>query len=162
MFNPSYEFTGELLDAFIRKEVQYFVKSSYERGLTDDIQEAYLVTHYHAQSEAERHYNVIPQDKQRQLYDLSKTGDVEKLRMETLVTPNRQSFSILMHPDSEKRANNRFKDNTRRYLTNHTHWDLTGRVTIYPKFRFQLGVLFVRIYHEGDEIIVPFKDIENS
>lgn len=162
LFNPSYPFTEELLASFINKEVHHFVKSTYHRGITEEIQEAYLITHYHVQSEAERHFNVIPYDKHRQLYDLRREEDVTKLRWETSAIPLRQSFSILMHPDSEKRVNKRFKDNTRRYLEKHTRWDLKGRVTIYPKLRFQLGVLFVRIYHEGNEIIVPFTEIENS
>jgi hypothetical protein len=162
MFNPSYEFTGELLDSFFKKEVHHFVKSTYHRGITEEIQESYLITHYHAQSEAERHFNVIPHDKHRQLYDLRNEADIAKLRWETSELPHRKAFTILMHPDNERRATKRFKDNTRRYLEKHTNWDLTGRVAIYPKLRFQLGVLFVRIYHEGQEIIVPFTEIENS
>ena len=162
MFNPAYAFTDDLLTAFREKEVIYFVRSTYARGRNELIKEAFLISHYHQQAEAERHYNAIIRDTSRRLYDLSKPGDFERLRDETLQQEGRQSFSKLIHPENEKRATAIFKENTKRYLFRNTNWDLKGKVIIYPKFRFQLGELYVRIVHHGDQIIVPFKDIENS
>lgn len=162
MFNPAYPFTTELLDSFVNKEVFYFVKSGYERGINNFIRQAFLITHYHDQSEAQRHFNVIADDVNRVIYDIRNAEDLEKLRRETEQVENRQAFSRLMIPDADKKATTQFKEQTRRYLHKNTNWDLSGKVTIYPKLRFQLGQLFVRIAHEGDQLIIPFKDIENA
>lgn len=162
MFNPAYNFTQELLDAFIKKEVHYFVKSTYPRGVSNAVHTAFLISHYHQQAEAERHFNAIAHDRNRMWYHAKKITDLELLKRQTIPVENQCVFSRLIHPDNEKRANAMFRENTRRYLLTNTGWDLTKKVTIFPKFRFQLGELYVRIAHQGDEIIIPFTDIEQS
>ncbi len=162
MFNPAYPFTPELLASFKNKEVVHFVKSTYTRGINNEIKEACLICHYHEQPEAERHYNAIAHDKNREIYDIRKSADLEKLQKETISQESYRSFSKLIHPENEKRATAHFSEHAKRYLYKHTNWDLKGKISIYPKFSFQLGDLFVRIVHEGDKITVPFSDIENS
>lgn len=160
MFNPAYPFTKELLESFISKEVKHFVKSTYKRGASGEIKQAFLISHYHDKAEAERHFNAIASDPGRDIFDTDKTEDLEKLRIET--NPERVSFSKLIHPENEKRATEKFRENTKRYLYNNTNWDLKGRVTIYPKLYFQLGELYVKISHQGDEIKMKFAELENS
>ena len=162
MFNPAYPFTADLLESFLNKEVFYFVRSNYPRGVAGDIRQATLITHYHDQSEAERHYNVIQHDRQREIYDIRKPADLEKLKEETVPNEQYKAFSKLILPDAEKKANAHFKEHTKRFLFKNTNWDLKGAVTIYPKFRYQLGELYVRIHHKGDEIIIKFEEIEKA
>jgi len=162
MFNPAYPFTLELLESFMAKEVVHFVKSTYTRGINNEIKGAYLISHYHKQPEAERHYNAIAHDKSRAIYDIRIPADLEKLRKETIPGDTCRSSSKLIHPENEKRATAHFSEHAKRYLAKHTEWDLKGKITIYPKFSFQLGELYVRIAHQGDKITVPFSDIENS
>jgi len=162
MFNPAYPFTIELFESFNAKGVKYFVKSTYKRGINGAIHQVFLISHYHEKSEAERHFNAIIKDVHRDIFDTDKPEDFVRLKKETENSPERVSFSKLIHPENEKRATERYRENTKRYLFKNTNWDLKGRVTIYPKFYFQLGELYVRIAHQGDEIKMKFEDLENA
>lgn len=165
MFNPCHPFTTELLEAMLRKEVLYFVKSTFDRGINwkDDKQKgAYLISHYHELSEAERHFNLISHDPHSFLYDLRKTEHLEKLRKETVQAGDYKLYSRIMIPEIEKKITTLFKDNTKRYLYKNTNWDLKGSVRITPFLYFQLGELYVRISHRGDEIKIKFEELENS
>jgi len=162
MFNPNYPFTRELFDSFKEKGVKYFVKSTFKRGINSTIKEAFLISHYHDKSEAVRHYNVIPNDQNRDIFDTDAPEDFERLKKETEATETRVTFSKLIHPENEKKATERFRENTKRYLFQNTNWDLKGRITLYPKLYYQLGELYVRIAHQGDEIKMKFEELENS
>lgn len=162
MFNPAYPFTKELLESFVVKEVKHFVKSTYNRGISGAVQQAYLISHYHDKPEAERHFNAISHDVNRTIFDIDKPEDLERLKKETEASIEQVTFSKLIHPENEKRATEKFRDNTKRYLFNNTNWDLKGRITIYPKLYFQLGELYVRISHQGETISMKFTELENS
>lgn len=162
MFNPAYPFTKELLESFVTKEVKHFVKSTYKRGIGGTVQHGYLISHYHEKAEAERHFNAIPQDSNRDIFDTDKPGDLERLKKETEPSIEKVTFSKLIHPENEKKATEKYRDNTKRYLYNNTNWDLKGRVTIYPKLYFQLGELYVRMSHQGETISMKFDVLENS
>lgn len=162
MFNPAYPFTKELLESFVVKEVKHFVKSTYKRGISGTIKQGYLISHYHDKAEAERHFNAIAHDPNRDIFDTDRPEDLERLKKETEPSIEQIIFSKLIHPENEKKATEKFRDNTKRYLFNNTNWDLKGRVTIYPKLYFQLGELYVRISHQGETISMKFHELENS
>ena len=161
MFNPCYPFTKELLDSMIEKEVKYFVRSTFKRGLKPGVKGAFIISHYHDKAEAERHYNAIKHDPYRLFYDASVPELRERLYKAATMGDEYAVFSKIIIPGMEKEATRTFKEETKRYLYNNTDWDLKGRVTIYPHLYFQLGELYARIAHEGDEIKIKFEDIEN-
>lgn len=162
MFNPCYPFTKELLESMIQKGVVHFVRSTFIRGKKDGIKEAVLISHYHDPAEAERHFNAIKQDRHRFLYDARNLEDLEKLKNATNPPEGYKCYSKILIPEIEKKITTIFRENVKRYLFRNTNWDLKGKVKIIPFLYFQLGELYVRISHEGDEIKIKFEDIENS
>ena len=83
MFNPCYPFTISLLEAMLAKQVRYFVRSTYTRGSKyygEKIKEAFIISHYHSLSEAKWHYNSIPNDPHRFLYDAENADHIDRLR----------------------------------------------------------------------------------
>ncbi len=162
MFNPAYPFTTALFDSFMAKEVRHFVRSAYKRGIGGTVSQAFLISHYHKAAEAARHFNAVASGLHRDIFDANHPEDAERLRKETAPGINCLSFSQLIHPENEKIATNQFREHTRRWLLNNTHWDLKGGITIYPKLYFQLGELYVRIAHKGEEIKMKFEELENA
>lgn len=162
MFNPAYPFTKELFDSFMARGVRHFVRSTYKRGTGGMDTQAFLISHYHKEAEAARHFNAVTNDLHRDIFDTNDPLEAERLRKETAPGINRLSFSQLIHPENEKIATSRFREHTRRWLLNNTHWDLKGGIAIYPKLYFQLGELYVRIAHKGEEIKMKFEELENA
>ena len=162
MFNPAYPFTKELFDSFVAKEVRHFVRSAYKRGVAGTVTHAFLISHYHNEAEAARHFNAIATDLHRDIFDTNDPQEAERLRKETGPGINTLSFSQLIHPENEKIATNQFREHTRRWLLNNTNWELKGGITIYPKLYFQLGELYVRMAHKGEEIKMKFEELENA
>ncbi len=165
MFNPCHIFSTELLEAMLDKQVLHFVRSTFRRGLLQnntDIRGSYLISHYHNQAEAERHFNAIQHDPHRFLYDLRQPGHSEKLRQAAAQPQGYMIFSTILIPDIEKKITAIFREHTKRYLYKNTNWDLKGRITIVPFLYFQLGELYFRISHQGDEIRMAFEELENS
>ena len=144
------------------KEVRHFVRSTYPRGIGGTVTQAFLISHYHKGAEATRHFNAIATDIHRDIFDTNNPDDVKRLRKETEPAINCQSFSQLIHPENEKIATNQFREHTRRWLLNNTHWELKGGISIYPKLYFQLGELYVRIAHKGEEVKMKFDQLENA
>lgn len=165
MFNPCYIFSTELLEAMVKKDVVHYVRSTYKRGLnTKDTycKGSFLISHYHDPAEAERHYNAIQYDPHRFFYDVRKPEHLEKLRQAAAQPEGYKVYSKILIPDIEKKITAIFKENTRRYLFKNTNWDLKGKVSIMPFLYFQLGELYTRIAHQGDEIKIKFEELENS
>jgi hypothetical protein len=162
MFNPAFPFTTELFDSFMAKEVRHFVRSTYPRGIGGTVTQAFLISHYHSTAEATRHFNAIATDCHRYVFDTSDPADAERLKKETGPAINSLSFSQLIHPENEKIATGQFREHTRRWLLNNTHWELKGGISIYPKLYFQLGELYVRIAHKGEEVKMKFEELENA
>ena len=166
MFNPCYPFTSELLESMVQKEVLYFVRSTYTRGIIPNQQEnikgSFLISHYHDLAEAERHYNAIQHDPFRFLYDARKPEHLEKLRVAASQPASYSIYSKIIIPNIIKKVTVLFKENTKRYLHKKTDWDLKGKVTITPLLYFQLGELYIRITYMGDEIKIKFEEIENA
>lgn len=164
MFNPCYPFTTELLDAMLQKEVVHYVRSTFPRGAVKgdkEFKNSFLISHYHDPAEAERHYNAIRHDTNRFHYDARNPEHLDKLKAAASQPQGYKIFSRIMIPGIEKKVTVLFKEHTKRYLYKNTDWDLKGRVTITPFLYFQLGELFVRISHDGDEIKMKFEDLEN-
>jgi len=165
MFNPCHIFSTELLEAMIGKQVMYYVRSTYHRGLSQNntkIRGAYLISHYHKQAEAERHFNAITHDPHRFLYDARNAEHIEKLKLAAAQPRDYLIFFFFLIPGIEKKITAKFREHTKRYLYKNTNWDLKGRVTIVPFLYFQLGELYTRISHQGDEIRMTFEELENS
>lgn len=165
MFNPCNLFTSELLESMLQKEVVHFVRSEFKRGLSSsdkDVKAALLISHYHDPAEAERHYNAIGHDPYRRLYDARQEADKEKLRIAASQPAGYKIYSRILIPGIETKITSLYREHTKRYLYQHTRWDLKGKMTIYPHLYFQLGELYVRIANGGDEIKIKFEDIENA
>jgi len=163
MFNPCYPFTMKLLEAMLQKGVVWYVRSTYQRGFEKDLKQVFLISHYHEQAEAERHYNAIEWDAGRKLYNAAMPDALEALKIAASETVGYKVYSRIILPENEARATALFRENTKRYLYTNTNWNLKGkRVTIFPKMYFQLGELFVKMTFEGDTIEVKFEDLENS
>lgn len=148
----------------IQKGVVHFVRSTYKRGLNGKDTEckgAFLISHYHDPAEAERHFNAIKNDPHRFLYDARKPDQLEKLRQAATQPEGYKVYSKILIPGIEKKITTIFKEHTKRYLFKNTNWDLKGRVTITPFLYFQLGELYTRIAHQGDEIKIKFEELEN-
>lgn len=164
MFNPCYPLTTELLDAMLHKGVLHYVRSTFPRGAVMNdpaFKNSFLISHYHDPAEAERHYNAIRHDANRFHYDARNPEHLDKLKAAASQPEGYKIFSRIMIPGIEKKVTVLFKEHTKRYLYKNTGWDLKGRVTITPFLYFQLGELFVRIAHSGDEIKIKFEDLEN-
>ena len=149
----------------INKQVVHYVRSTYKRGLSShdtDYKGSFLISHYHDPSEAERHFNAIKHDTHRFLYDARNPEHLEKLQQAASQPQGYKIFSKILIPDIEKKITAIFKENTKRYLYKNTNWDLKGKVTITPFLYFQLGELYTRISHNGDEIKIKFEELENS
>lgn len=165
MFNPCYPFTSELLESMVQKEVVHFVRSTFKRGVEKNnlqFKGSFLISHYHDPAEAERHFNAIRHDANRFHYDARIPEQLEKLRIAATQPEGYKIYSRIMVPGIEKKVTALFKENTKRYLYKNTNWDLKGKVTITPFLYFQLGELFVRMSHGGDEIKIKFEDLENA
>jgi len=165
LFNPCYPFSSELLEAMLARGVLHFVRSTYPRGAAGDAggcTRSFLISHYHQQADAERHFHAIRGDRYRFLYDGRLAAHVDRLRAASTAPAGYRVYSRVLAPGIERKAGALFREHTRRYLFRHTHWDLRGRIVVEPELYFQLGELYVRMAHRGDEIKVKFEELENS
>ena len=125
-FNPCYPFNTALLEAMLDKHLLYFVRSSYARGMEAGATAAFQMSHYTQRAEAARHFQAVPNDPHRFLYDAGIPADVEKLRKAASQIPGYPVYSKIFIPGIEKEISRRFQGNTQRYLRKHTAWDLKG------------------------------------
>jgi hypothetical protein len=148
----------------LANQIRYFVRSWYKRGRDYagiGVREAFIISHYHTIKEAETHFNRIPADPYRFLYDANNPVHAKRLQR-AAGTREYKVFSRLIIPGIEKKASRRYAKQTTLFLFRNTQWNFEPRGTVNPELFIEQGELYARIAYRGNEIKVKFEDIENT
>ena len=79
MHNPLSLLFPELLEKLMEEGFKFFVRQSYARGLSPNIREAFLVTHYREFHEANAHFQSIRFDARKYLYSMGNAEEKARL-----------------------------------------------------------------------------------
>jgi hypothetical protein len=165
MFNPNYLFTTQVLDAFVQAGKLYFVRNTYNRAFDhfdETIKGNFIITHYDDEAKAKAHYNSIPSDPHRFLYDWYNSEHQTKLKAAAAQPQGYKIYSTLFYPDWKKKITNHIKDKVSQYVYKHTNWKPGKGEVVNPDLYWQFGQLYTVINYNGQQIKVKFEDIEKQ
>lgn len=165
MFNPTYPFTKDVLDATVKRGCLYFVRNTYQR-LFDHFHEGikgyFLITHYSDSGKANAHYNSIPNDGNRFLYDWNNEEHRQKLYIAASQPEGFKVYSTYFLPDYKERITNGLKDKINKYMFKNTEWKPGKGEVINLDLYMQYGSLYATMSYNTQKIKVKFDDIEKS
>ena len=168
MLQPFEEFTFSSLQAIKRLKKKYLVSQSYTRAsnhFVDVHKIDILLTDYEKLGEAEIHLNAVRHDPYAAILHLESEKHNKKLdEMMSAESKYRLFWSVVKSKkELKERIELRYKDNIRRYISQHTHWKIGADKTINPVINVEFGELFIRLKYAGyQEIRIKFEDIERS
>src|SRR5215217_6857148 len=113
MFNPTYPFTKEVLEASVEGGCLYFVRNTYHRlfdHVDENIRGYFLITHYKDYEKANAHLNSIPEDGYRFLYDWNNKEHKTKLYIAASLPEGYKVHSAYFVPDYKDKVTKVLKD----------------------------------------------------
>ena len=162
MHNPFVLLSAKLLDSLIKAGNTHFVRQTYKRGkdeLHDHIRAAFLITHYTEATRAQTHYDALPGDPNRFLYDIADPVHAEKLAIAANQPLGFKIFSPLMQQPWKPTAE--IAAQIRTYISEKMNWTPGRNDTVKADLFTQFGELFINLKYGNHEIKVPLVDIEN-
>src|SRR4051812_34472471 len=165
MFNPTYPFTKEVLEASVKRGCFYFVRNSYRRPFDhfDEGIKAYLlITHYDDVAKAYAHINSITNDPQRFLYDWKNEEHKKRLYVASSQPEGYKIYSTYFLPDYKDKITATLKDKINSYIYRHTNWKPRKMEVLNVDFYMQYGSLYVAISYTTQKIKIKFDDIEKT
>lgn len=152
------------VERLIKMDKKYLVTQSYTRGrnnypeaLIIDI----LVSDYDDLNYAQVHYNAVKKDKYASIIHLDKIEHKNKL--DEMLHGNKYCvyWSVVKSIEAlQKKMNDLFAENIRRYITRYTTWRIKSDNTIRPKLEVIFGELFIIIKYNAETIRIKFDEIE--
>ena len=167
MFNPFMRFEPMFIQALLLQEERYLVSQTYREAYdhTADEQKIYLLLSQYADiSHARIHLSAIQQDKYAAIVDLK--NEAHKNKLLEMMRP--ESVYVLYitiiqsKGEAEKRLNSKYTSHIRRYIAQHTDWQIGADKTITPKLEITYGQLFVSLKYHSQHLRVPLSDIEKA
>ena len=161
MTNPFQLYTPALLEALIKAGHKYFVRQTYKRGIDhfdEKIKNAFLLSHYNDVSKAQIHYEALNMDGKRFLYDISKSEDLEKLKIAAKQPEGYKIYTpMLLRP---WQPSDIMKGKVRRYIDQKLKWRPDTSATVQTNLFIQFGELFITLKLGIHEIKTPLSDVE--
>ena len=164
MFNPLYPFTKEVLAATIKRGCTYFVRNDYPNAIdhfNTGIKAHLLYSHYDDYAKALAHYNAIPHDKTRRLYDWNKEKDKHDLELAAAQPKEYKIYSTYFLPDYKNRITPVLKEKINKYIYRQTMWQPKKGETIKIDFNLQFGSIYITANYAGNQLKVKFAEVEN-
>lgn len=165
MFNPLYPFTKPVLEKTIQRGCIYFVRNDYPNAIDHfqtGIKAHLLFTHYDDLGKAQAHYNSIPQDKYRFLYDWNNPEHQEKLIIAASQPKEYKIYSSYFLPDYEKLITDEQKKKINKYIDLQTMWKPKKGESIKIDISLQFGSIFITASYQGNKLKAKFADVINS
>jgi len=166
MIQPFELFKPVYLDRLIKLKKIYLVSQSYSRGdhnypeaaLVDILVSDYDDLHY-----AQVHYNAVKQDKYASIIHLDQIEHKNKL--DQMINGEKYAvyWSVVTSLQAlQKKLDNQYAENVRRYISKHTSWRIKSDTSIRPKFEVIFGELFLIIKYNSQILRVKFEEIEKT
>jgi hypothetical protein len=162
MHNPFVLLSAKLLDSLIKAGNTHYVRQTYKRGKDeghDHIRAAFLITHYTEVTRAQIHYDALPGDPNRFLYNIADPVHAEKLNIAASQPLGFKIFSPLMQQPWKPTAEIAAKIRT--YINEKMNWTPGRNDAVKADLFTQFGELFINLKYGNHEIKVPLADIEN-
>ena len=167
MFNPLEKFDQGLIEGFRRKGIRYLVAQSYQAG-TDEFfapeKTPILLSHYVNSGLAFTHFQSLGDDRYKALIDLE--NETHRRKMAQILAPDSRylAYSSLMGDPKgvERRANQKYRKQVRRYIMQNTSWTLEPFEKIKPHLQLVHGELFISIQRMGERIHLPLRELEKA
>jgi lipoprotein NlpI len=167
MLQPFIPFKLVYLERFQNNGTNYFVTQSYHRAydhFADHAKTDLLVSEYEDRTQAITHFNAVKADKYAAIIDISKPAHLDKFKQMLSPESNYRVFwTVLEEKETiEKRMNEKYKEQLRKYLNEQTTWKITGDEKIKPQLEVIFGELFITIKRGAHKLRVKLDEIERS
>ncbi|WP_018611559.1 hypothetical protein [Segetibacter koreensis] len=163
MFNPTYPFTKEVLEATVKGGSFYFVRNSYHRSFDhfhENIKGYFIITHYNDEAKAYAHFNSIPNDGNRFLYEWSNEEHKRKLYMAASQPEGYKVYSAYFLPNYKDKITKPLKDKINTYMYKTTNWKPGRGETLSVDLYMQYGSLYAVMSYNTEKIKIKFDEIE--
>lgn len=167
MFNPFVLFEPRFIEAFRKARERYLVAQTYHSAadhFAEDPKDYLLFTQYEDLSKARIHLGTLGNDKYAAIIDLEK--EIHRNKIIAMIAPgsNYVIYAAIVgrREDVEKRLNERYAANMRRYIAKNTSWKIGSDKTIYPKLDIAFGELFILLKYNSQQLRVTLADIHKS
>lgn len=161
MTNPFQLYTPALLEALLNAGHTCFVRQSYQRGMDhfdNTIRHAFLISHYNDPAKARMHYEALPNDGNRFLYESNNAEHLEKLKK---AAKNPLGYKIYTPMLSKPWAPPEImKTKVRKYIDRKLRWQVGAGHTVRTNLFTQFGELFLTLKMGIHDIKIPLSDIE--
>lgn len=149
--------TPALLYGMIQKGNRYFVRQQVQGIFYKEISEVLIITHYADKGKALEHMQAVQGTRHCKLYDINDEQDVARLKLAASQPQGYKIFTTLLNTKKWKPPL-QLEEKIRKYLRWMEYHPLrTDEVKAAPFFEF--GVLFLKIRWSGNEIRIPFTDL---
>lgn len=162
MFNPLAPFDEAALEGFLKAGNRYFVRQSFPRArdhFDEGIRGYFLFCHYENYFLAKEHFDALPHDPYRYLYDWETETDRNKLLIAARKPEGFRIYTNTFMPDWERHLTSRLHQKIRGYV-NRLGWKPKKGEAIQPQFYPHFGEVYVRLAFGSREVRVKFEEIE--
>jgi hypothetical protein len=118
------------------------------------------MSHYADLTDAQEHFDAIPRDGNRFLYDWDNPEHRKKLIVASRNPEGFKVYANLFEKNWEKHITNDFRYSIRRYIENKLHWRPTRHDTINFHIDVRYGEPYGRIQTHNLEVSVKLEEIE--
>jgi hypothetical protein len=165
MFNPFAPFDPHFLNAFRQKGVKAFVKQTYDRGRNmydNDPQPAFLLIHFTDLANAQKHFDVIKTDHNRQIYNLDDPLHWQELVNMLNRPAGKRFFTNLTIRNVNQRAKQLLDRRIRDYLRQRTNWRPGRNEQVNFSLDFIFGEIYVELSYGPKRIKIKLEELENQ
>lgn len=162
-FNPYCTLTAQLLEGFVKARKRYFVRQTFKRGrdfFNNDIKEYFLVCHYEDAGEAMAHFNALPGDGNRFLYDWEIPEHRARLYMAATQPAGFKVYANVLEKNWLRHITHRLKYKFRRYIDNTLQWRPATSDIVECQFYSHFGETHALIKLRNQEVRLKLEDIE--
>lgn len=161
-YNPLALLSLPLLEAMIKNGITYFVRQRFPDGLryfpSEELVGCYILTHYIDKGKALEHMQAINADPGKRLYTVTEDQDLADLKKASSQPGGYKILTTLLNTKKWEPPRG-FEESLRKYLRHSGYWPKrTDELTAGPFFEF--GVLFLKVKWAGNEIRVPFTNVQ--
>ena|SRR6478735_1632895 len=165
MLQPFEAFKIGFIDRLMQLKKCFLVTQYYARGEGGFDQSGMiplLVTAYDDLGLAKTHWNAVKEDRLAAIIKLEKEEHKNKLR-DMLSEGSKYHIYwavVKSKGELEKRVNNQYKENMRRYIQQNTNWRIDHEASVKPSIELTFGHLYVILKRGSQSIRIKFEEIE--
>jgi len=162
-FNPFAEFEERFLPLFKQKGIKAFVKQTYDRGrnmLEDNPRPAFLLTHTEDLAYAQKYFDEIKGDPNRDFFIITEPEEYEKLK-QLLHSQTARYYTILTIKDANAKAQKLLDARIRFYVNNMTNWRPKSMEEVVFSLDIVFGEIYVKLKHGSRELKIKLDDLED-